>query len=605
MAAANKGLAAKKFKPVTRMWSIGIWMLAMLVSLAGASFAATSMPSPQIFFSDLDSGPNAGGEAVSGFSGAYVTLYGNFFGTTPGTVTWNGLNCLRIVGPVGSYQGWGSTYFWYQRIIVQLGPACTAGTGNFVVTANGKSSNGIPFTVRSGNIFFVATTGKAGNNGSFANPFATIPQCRNALHAGDICYIENGVVASTVDNFDATLSVESGGSAGNPIAFVGYPGSKATFGSSSITYGIRVPNISVSPNFVTVAGLYFNLSEQAMNPTNSNNWRIVGNNFQCPTANGQTGCFETNEMSLVKFFGNETTNVGPVAAGKQQHADYLSSDTNHVEFAWNYIHDNHSCRALQVHSSPLGGGGPSDPSGHNQFDLSIHDNLIHDDPCDGINLATVDPSQGKVEVYNNVIYHVGIGPDPADGESGDYSCIRVVGLTNTGPAGGGTVEVYNNTLYDCGSHIGTFNASGAFELDGANPNLFTNLRDNVVYQTSGEFWANGGKAAATMTGSNNIWSGSNQALPTQTTGNIHADPLFFSLASNDFHLLQSSPAVDAGVVVSASNSYKNFQVWNGNPTDRDGGMRPQGTAYDIGAYEFSSGGGVRPNPPTNLVATVQ
>src|SRR5579859_1879781 len=82
-----------------------------------------SMPAaaqiPRIFFSDLTSGPNRGGETVSGFSGAYVTLYGNFFGASQGasTVTWNGKNCLRVVGPVGTYGGWGSKYFWYQKKI--------------------------------------------------------------------------------------------------------------------------------------------------------------------------------------------------------------------------------------------------------------------------------------------------------------------------------------------------------------------------------------------------------------------------------------------------------------------------------------------------------
>ncbi|PYU32843.1 MAG: hypothetical protein DMG28_10345, partial [Acidobacteria bacterium] len=82
--------------------------------------------------------------------------------------------------------------------------------------------------------------------------------------------------------------------------------------------------------------------------------------------------------------------------------------SNHVEVGWNTIVPNGGgCRALQFHSSPNGAG-----TGFNQFDLSVHDNLIHDARCDGINFATVDPSQGKVEAYNNVIYRAGLGPDP-------------------------------------------------------------------------------------------------------------------------------------------------------------------------------------------------
>src|SRR5262249_51914882 len=411
----------------------------------------------------------------------YVTLYGDFFGASQGTstVTWNGLNCLRVVGAQGTYNGWGSPYFWYQKLVVQLGSACTPGTGNLVVTVNGSASNGMPFTVRStGNQYFVSTKGSDSNNGSFASPFATIPHCKTALKPGDTCYIQEGVTATTADDFNASLQVQSGGAAGSPIAFVAYPGGTVTLGSSSVGYGMRVPDINITVNYVTVAGLFFRTSEHGLNVagnsttgTPSTGWRVIANNFHCPTANGQNGCFSTNEVATIKFFGNEATNIGVAAAGKQQHAVYFSSDTNHVEAAWNYIHDNRSCRAIQFHSSPLNGGGANDPTGHNQFDLSVHDNVIHDDPCDGINFATVDPSQGRVEAYNNLIYHVGIGPAPFDGDSGDYSGIYMAYITNVGSPGGGTVELYNNTLYDCGSFSAGYANNGGFVINGGNPNL--------------------------------------------------------------------------------------------------------------------------------------
>ena len=538
---------------------------------------------PRLFFTDLTAGPNTGGETVSGFSGAYVTIYGNFLGTSQGTstVTWNGQNCLRVVGPAGTYGGWGSKYFWYQKIIVQLGSSCTAGAGNFVVTVNGNASNGLPFNVTStaGKIFFVSTSGSDGNSGSFSNPFRTIPRCRNAIGPGAICYIRDGVTASTVDNFDATLELESGGSGStSPIAFVGYPGATATLGASDVTYGLRVPNISVSANFVTIAGLFFNTSEIGMDAANSNNWRLVGNNFQCPNANGEEGCFVTHELTQVEFLGNETTNVGVVSASKQQHADYFSSDTNHVEAAWNYIHDNRSCRAIQFHSSPLQGGGAGDPTGFNQFDLSVHDNLIHDDPCDGINFATVDPSKGKVEAYNNVIYHVGIGPAPFDGDSGDYSCIYMAYITNDGPAGQGTVDLYNNTLYDCGPFIGGFINNGNFNIAGGIPGLTARIRNNIMYQIGSEpFGSGGGWNSTFVSGSNNVvFSTGSPALPTFLTGSItHSDPLFANLSTFDFHLKATSPAINAGITTNAA-------------TDLDGITRPQGAAYDIGAYEFFS-----------------
>ena len=583
-----------------------VWALLLaMVVLLGVQ-RAQAQQSPQIFFTDLDSGPNSGGESVSGFAGAYVTIYGDFFGTSQGTstVTWNGLNCLRVVGPSGKYTGWGTSYFWYQKIVVQLGTACTAGTGNLVVTVNGSASNGIPFTVRSGNLFFVSTKGSDSNNGSFATPFASIPHCKTAMKAGDTCYIQDGVKATALDDFDATLQVQNGGTAGSPIAFVAYPGATATLGSASISYGMRVPAIGVSPNYVTVAGLFFSPSINGLFPQHATNWRIIANNFQCPTANGQDGCFTTAQMSSIKFFGNEATNTGVVASSKQQHAVYFSTDTNHVEAAWNYIHDNRSCRAIQFHSSPLNGGGPSDPTGHNQFDLSVHDNLIHDDPCDGINFATVDPSQGRVEAYNNVIYHVGLGPNPSDGESGDYSCIYLAYITNTGAPGGGTVEIYNNTLYDCGPFVASFPNNGSIMLNGGNSSLVVKVRNNIMYQLGNEPFGNGPAwSAASTSGSNNLmFSTGTATVPTFVTGTITSDPLFLDLSLRNFHLQSSSPAKDTGITITASNTYNNYMPWNGNAAGFEGVPRPQGSSYDIGAYEFFTGSDQGPNPPTNVSA---
>ena len=60
--------------------------LTVVVSLLCAAPAALA-EAPRLFFTDLTSAPNSGGETVSGFSGAYVTLYGNGFGATQGTST--------------------------------------------------------------------------------------------------------------------------------------------------------------------------------------------------------------------------------------------------------------------------------------------------------------------------------------------------------------------------------------------------------------------------------------------------------------------------------------------------------------------------------------
>src|SRR6266849_1418709 len=130
---------------------------------------AQSAP-PRIFFSDLESGPATGGQNNKG---AWVTIWGKGFGATQGTssVTIGG-------GAADNYPVWSDA-----RITFQLG--ANAKTGNILVNvANVGASNGLPFTVRAGNIFFVATTGNNANTGNLGSPWQTIPHAKNAIAAG-------------------------------------------------------------------------------------------------------------------------------------------------------------------------------------------------------------------------------------------------------------------------------------------------------------------------------------------------------------------------------------------------------------------------------------
>src|SRR5215471_2884578 len=100
-----------------------------------ASLAWSLPPSPRIFYSDLESGPNTGGQQDQG---AFVTIYGRGFGSARGNST------VSVGGkPVAGYSIWADS-----KITFQLGAA--AETGNIVVTVGGQQSNGVPFVVRSG-----------------------------------------------------------------------------------------------------------------------------------------------------------------------------------------------------------------------------------------------------------------------------------------------------------------------------------------------------------------------------------------------------------------------------------------------------------------------
>src|SRR5579864_7867523 len=154
------------------LFVIGIILAGSLGLRAQSAPNLTTTIPPRIFFSDLDSGPNIGGQKNHG---VWVTIWGKGFGASRGasTVTIGG-------GVAADYPIWTDT-----KITFQLGPR--AKTGDIVVSVRAKSgrarsdgragsglSNGVPFTVRKGKIYFVAMNGSDYRKGTFEAPWKSI-----------------------------------------------------------------------------------------------------------------------------------------------------------------------------------------------------------------------------------------------------------------------------------------------------------------------------------------------------------------------------------------------------------------------------------------------
>jgi hypothetical protein len=520
-----------------------------------ASPGGASGTGPRLFFSDLESGPNTGGQNGKG---AFVTVWGTGFGATRGgsTVTVGG-------GAVDSYPIWTSN-----RIAFQLGSA--AATGNIVVHVAGQpDSGGLPFTVRATTIYFVTSGGDDAGAGSFTSPWKTIAHAKDSLAAGDIAYLGTsaGDTLSQTGNYryNASLSIDladatNSGTAAMPKALVAYPGASVTIGQTSgVQRGLLVPAITGTFDYWVIAGLTLRGAVEALDfEGTADGWRVVGNDLSCPNGTGLSGCIvggDGTTPSHLKLYGNVVHDAASAVTSitKYYHGIYLAS--NDLEIAWNEVRDGKTCRAIQFHDS----------TGPNLHGISVHHNLIHGTACDGINFATVDPSQGTVEAYDNVIYDVGQGPDPSDGSS-NYAGIYVANITNMGSPGSGNVHVYNNTLYDCGSR-GT-SAAGAIAR-AAGP-VGIQMDDNLVVALSGESYFSGDLSA--ISGTANVLFGGGGNAPAGLTGTLTTDPLLAAPSTHDFHLLAGSPAIDHGVATPAA-------------TDYDGVPRPQGSSFDIGAYE--------------------
>jgi len=521
-------------------------LLLAALFLAGASFAQA----PRIFFTDLSSGPNTGGENNNG---AFVTIYGNNFGTSQGasTVTVGG-------SAVASYRIWGAAHLWYQKIVVQLGP--NAKTGNIVVTTSAGSSNAMPFTVRAGNIYFASKTGSDSAAGSFAAPFASVIKCKNALKAGDICYVMDGIVASAVDDYAAAVVLGTPGTAATPLALLTYPGANVTLGNGSNARGVYpCSGLGSCSNGIywIVGGFHIRASTLGIYTTVGHLY-FVGNEVQCPSPGSgvAAACVESVEnIQDITLRGNEVSNVG--AGGKLYHGVYLSVYQSDIfDVSWNKVHDISGCRGIQITAD----------SG-SALQVTVHDNLVYNTRCDGINVGSVNNTNNAISVYNNLVYHAGAGPDLG----AVNSCLNVDGH----PTAATPVPVYNNTFYDCGAP----NTSDSGMVSIQIPSV---LKNNIIYSTGSteRYYVYG---TANVTGSNNLYFG-NGSGPAQTTGNINADPKFVNLAGRDFHLLASSLALNAGTTVPIV------------VVDREGIARPQGGTFDIGAYETYAGSATQPPP---------
>ena len=176
-----------------------------------------------------------------------------------------------------------------------------------------------------------------------------------------------------------------------------------------LEYGIRTPNIGTREDYWLISQLHIIGGRQAMD-IGGTGWKIVGNNIECPGADGQVGCVETSQSSHIRFYGNEVHNVGAVRLRQSFITRFISALTPTI-LMWAGTIFTIISRAAPCSSIRRPYAGPvaarNDETGRDQFDLHVHDNLIHGDSCNGINFATVDPSKGPVEAYNNVIYHIG------------------------------------------------------------------------------------------------------------------------------------------------------------------------------------------------------
>jgi hypothetical protein len=254
--------------------------------------------------------------------------------------------------------------------------------------------------------------------------------------------------------------------------------------------------------------------------------------------------------------------------------------------------------------------------------VSVHDNLLVNTGWDGIQLNR---SHGTNEIYNNTILGYGITSNTyGDGslyfwQGGAFSLSRIesfklhhnytqaTSMYSAGALGLGvtdTTAIYDN-VFVLGAHGAPSPQPGMYlsQVYRSLPGVTLTIANNtfVEPENNGIQFSNADNLDDT-TGAPKDEGGVN--IPVTIINNIIAHPiagsyvvdppistptkttnLFVStlagagfVSSTDYHLASGSAAIDTGTTVASVTD------------DFDGTSRPQGSAYDKGAYEYQGGG---------------
>jgi len=207
-------------------------------------------------------------------------------------------------------------------------------------------------------------------------------------------------------------------------------------------------------------------------------------------------------------------------------------------------------RDCTIHHNVVRETGRNDESSHRAGVMNnkgsvcdIYNNSIADTAGWGIYVQ----GNGGNEIYNNVVVRAGRAVRDGDGDGDGISIHDGSNVSNS-------IYVWNNTVVSSrGDGIGWGNDAGSDNQ----------IRNNIVVASGGV----------------NIDKDQNVRVSTNLAAQSASTVGFVDPAADDYRLGAGSPARDTGGSLTARGVVDDF----------DGVARPQGPAYDIGAFEASSG----------------
>lgn len=386
--------------------------------------------------------------------------------------------------------------------------------------------------------YFVSTTGNDSNPGTQGSPFLTIAKGVSVLVPGDTLFLRGGSYVGH-NQFDLT---PGGNSWAVPVTINAFEGETVTILGTTST--LHVVNLAKSYqqyivfDDLIIDGQYLGADNIKLHweGASAAAHHIRFQNGVIKRAGNQGVLIGSNAgVGGYHEFINMLVHENGLTVGFD-HGFYIGSEFNLIDGCEIYANAGYG-----VH---IFGG-----------EESNHDNVVRNSLThDHVEAAGILFGKGSGHhAYNNISYN-------------DRNGLTIQFLSS------GTLS--NNTVYNSASH-GIFLNTPVF----AGASIIEN---NICYDNPLlGIYIQGVQTAPTVR--NNLCS--QNGTPAQfrddsglaiLSGNLFGnewDPKFVSAVGHDFHLLAGSHALDAGIAVA------------GVLTDKDGVNRPQGTAFDMGAYE--------------------
>ncbi len=471
-----------------------------------------------------------------------------------------------------------------------------------------------------GTTYYVATDGVDTNPGTLASPWRTIQHAANSLAPGDTVYVRGGI-------YNERVRIARSGASGNYITFAAYAGETPIIDGA----GLRVKNgwdplvriqdasylkfegfeirnfktrrVNRIPIGILVwgAGAHIEIRNNRVHDIKTNYQDVDGGDAHGIAVYGTRAPQSINNLTID---GNE---LNALKLGSSE-ALVVNGNVEQFQITHNRVHDNNN---IGIDAIGFEGVAPDDVYDQAR-DGVIADNVVYNIDSSKNPAYEGERSAGciyvdggtRIVVERNLAHHCNIGVELASehhGKATSYITLRNNFIYRNSEGGifiggydrqrGSTqyCNIVNNTLFDNDTR-----AQGSGELYLQFDTRYNVIRNNIFYAGAQNLFI--GSWSRRMTGNvvnNNLyftngagewqWKknyyGSFAAYQAATGNDANSpngiDPLLQNVVTPDLHLQNTSPAIDAGAILSEAGI-----------TDIDGQARAQGGGIEMGADEL-------------------